>query len=100
MLRSNRNRKMEGSYNVYLIVAAFMAALGGMLFGYDTGRVQHSCAKEFGFQISFTRIVNFTAFATFENEFNAVDRHIALMLTRSKVLLTESVALTVHINES
>ena len=46
MLRSNRNRKMQGSYNVYLIVAAFMAALGGMLFGYDTGGKQQSCVKK------------------------------------------------------
>ena len=36
-LRSGRNRKMGGGYSTYLIVAALMAALGGGLFGYDTG---------------------------------------------------------------
>ncbi len=34
---NNRARKVQGTYNVYLVVAAVMAALGGMLFGYDTG---------------------------------------------------------------
>ncbi len=38
-LRNNRRDKMGSASSVYLIVAAVMAALGGMLFGYDTGKI-------------------------------------------------------------